>query len=121
MADYIVSGAGDPNINGLYTLSGQSGGKDYFTFAAGVGGPYYISWAGAGAWIISVVIGSMPGNWQFIFSAVPQPPLVGWSVGGGGTPPAGTLAVAPPAAGAVLDRTAAAVLNRTSAAVLERV
>lgn len=117
MPGYTVSGAGDANINGPYVLSGQSGGKDYFTYAAGPGGPYYISWAGAGAWVIGVVIGSLPGNWQFIFSATPQPPLVGWSVGGSGTPPAGTLAAI---AETFLTRDASAVLNRDASAVLDR-
>lgn len=120
MANYIVSGAGDANINGLYTLSGLSQGKDYFTFAAGVGGPYYIFWVGAGFWVLNNILDQLPANWQFIASAAAQPPLVGWSVGGSGTGPAGTLAVAPSVL-AELTRTAAAVLDRTVAAVLERV
>ena len=117
MPGYIVSGAGDANINGPYTLSGQSSGKDYFTFAAGVGGPYYIFWLFSNFWVLNNVLSSMPANWQFIASGAAQPPLVGWGVGGSGTPPAGTLA-------AILEtqltRTAAAVLNRDASAVLDR-
>jgi hypothetical protein len=111
---YIVSGAGDTNINGTYVYAGQSSGKDYFSFS-GVGGPYHIFWLPSNNWVLHTLF-QLPANWQFINSAAAQPPLVGWSVGGSGTPPAGTLATIPET---TLDRTLA-VLQRSAGAVLLR-
>lgn len=95
MPDFTISGAGDTDYNGDYTLAGTNLGANYYELDP----THVLQWDGA-QWYLANAVGNTTGEKYFSLDGdVSTVPLTGWTVNSG-TMPAPTVApYSPPSSG----------------------